>query len=172
MQAFLLQAKQQRGRTLKIEMMVVLSKQNLHELGDILHLAKALGFGHILVLDPIPVDEVAMALCPSAAEISAAGQELIELADDAGLNVTCWFRQEPVPPKAIPHCLQPWEYMFIRANGDVAPCCAVFGSERGVTMGNVLEESFETIWLGEPYRKFRSSSVSGTNDLCRICPYY
>ena len=129
-QAFLLQAKQQRGGTLMIEMMVVVSKQNLDEMRDIVRLAKDLGFGHVRALDPIPVDEIAMALCPSAAELSAAGRELVEAAADFGLKATCWFRQEPMPPKALPHCLQPWEYMFIRSNGDVAPCCAVFGSER------------------------------------------
>lgn len=170
--AFLRQAKQQRGGTLKIEMMVVVSKQNLREMRDIVRLAKELGFGHVRALDPIPVDEIAMALCPSAAELSAAGQELVESAADLGLKATCWFRQATIPPKALPHCMQPWEYMFIRANGDVAPCCAVFGSERGAMMGNVLEEDFGTIWLGERYREFRRTNVSGTNDLCRICPYY
>jgi hypothetical protein len=39
-------------------------------------------------------------------------------------------------------------------------------------MGNILEQGFETIWLGEHYRKFRKASASGTNDLCRICPSY
>ena len=171
-QAFLLQAKQQRGGTLNIGMNVVVSKQNLHEMGDILRLAKELGFGNVYVLDLIPVDQIAVALCPSVTELSAVHQELVELAADLGLKLTCFFRRDTIPPKAIPRCLQPWEYMFIRANGDVAPCAALFGSNKGTVVGNILERSFGTIWLGENYRKFRRASVSGTNDLCRICPFY
>jgi radical SAM protein with 4Fe4S-binding SPASM domain len=169
---FLLQPDRQRGKTLNAAMNVVLSKQNLHETGDILRLAAELGFGQVYVLDPIPLDEIATALCPSLEEVSAARQELAPLAMELGLKVTCYFRRDTLVPRASPGCLQPWEYVFIRANGDVAPCCALFGSGRGAVMGNVLEEDFGTIWLGEPYREFRRTSLSGTNDLCRICPYY
>jgi pyrroloquinoline quinone biosynthesis protein E len=171
-QEFLLQAKEERDGTLNIEMSVVLSKQNLHELGDVLRLASELGFGSINALDPIPLNETAAALCPSVTELSAAHQELVEVAADLGLKVTYFFRRDATPPKALPSCLQPWEYAFIRANGDVAPCCALFGSDRGAVMGNVLERGFRTIWLGERYRKYRRASASGTNDRCRICPYY
>ena len=62
-------------------------------------------------------------------------------------------------------------YMFIRATGDVAPCCAVFGSDTGAVMGNILGEYFEALWRGDRYREFRTTLVSGTNDLCRTCPY-
>jgi radical SAM protein with 4Fe4S-binding SPASM domain len=89
-----------------------------------------------------------------------------------GLKITCYFRRDAFVPRAAPGCLQPWEYVFLRANGDVAPCCALFGSDRGAVMGNVLEEDFRAIWLGERYREFRRTSLAGTNDLCRICPYY
>jgi radical SAM protein with 4Fe4S-binding SPASM domain len=171
-QEFLLQAKQQRGGTLDIGMNVVLSKQNLHEMGDILRLARELGIGSVYFLEMIPVDKIAIDLCPSATELSAAHQELVELAADLGLKATCFFRQDIVPPKTPPHCLQPWDYMFIRANGDVAPCAALFGSDKGIVVGNILKQDFGTIWLGESYRKFRRASVSGTNELCRICPFH
>jgi radical SAM protein with 4Fe4S-binding SPASM domain len=170
--AFLLQARQQRGGTLNIGMNVVVGKQNLDEMGDILRLASELGFGDVYVMDPVPVDDVALSLCPSIAEVSALRQELAGLAADLGLKVTCFFRRERIPPKAFPRCLQPWEYMFIRPEGDVAPCAALFGSDKGVVAGNIFEQGFGTIWLGEHYRKFRRASASGTNDLCRICPYY
>lgn len=171
-QEFLLQAQQQRGRTLNIGMNVVVSKQNLHEMGDILRLARELGIGSVYFLEMIPVDKIAIDLCPSATELSAAHQELVELAADLGLKATCFFRQDIVPPKTPPHCLQPWDYMFIRVNGDVAPCAALFGSDKGIVVGNILKQDFGTIWLGESYRKFRRASVSGTNELCRICPFH
>ena len=52
-------------------MNVVVGKQNLREMGDILRLAKELGFGNVYILDLIPVDESAIAACLSAAELSA-----------------------------------------------------------------------------------------------------
>jgi radical SAM protein with 4Fe4S-binding SPASM domain len=171
-QEFVLQAKKQRGRTLTVGLNVVVSKQNLHEVGGILRLARELGIGNVYFLEVIPVDTIAMDLRLSAAEISAVHEELVELAADLGLKVTCFFRRDKIPPETPPHCLQPWEYMFIRANGDVAPCAALFGSDKGVVVGNILEQDFETIWLGEPYRKHRRGSVSGTNELCRTCFFY
>jgi pyrroloquinoline quinone biosynthesis protein E len=170
--AFLLQARQQRGKTLNIAMNMVISKENLRETADILHLAAELGFGHVYLLDPIPLDEIATALCAPATEVSAARQELAKVAKGLGLKLTCYVRRDTQVFKASPGCLQPWEYVFIRANGDVAPCCALFGSDQGAVMGNVLEQKFEMIWLGERYREFRRTSLTGTNDLCRICPMY
>jgi len=124
-------------------------------------------------MHPIAVDEAAAALCPSRSELSTVRREdLAELAGGLGLKVTCFFRRATSPPKSIPRCLQPWEYVFIRANGDIAPCCAVFGSENGAVMGNLLEQDFEEIWRGEPFREFRGTSASGTNAWCRVCPYY
>ena len=169
---FLLQARQQRAETLRLEMNLVLSKRNLPEMGGILRLAAELGFENVCALDPIPVDETAMALCPSATEIQAARQELVKAATDLGLKLICYFRRDASRPITVLWCMQPWEIMFIRANGDVAPCCAVYGSDRAAVMGNILEKDFGTIWLGERYREFRRTSLAGTNDLCRTCPYY
>jgi pyrroloquinoline quinone biosynthesis protein E len=170
--AFLLQARQRRGKSLNIAMNMVISKENLRQTADILHLAAELGFGHVFLLDPIPLDEIAAALCPPATEVSAARQELTKVANGLGLKLTCYVRRDRQVVKASPGCLQPWEYVFIRANGDVAPCCALFGSDQGAVMGNVLEQKFEMIWRGERYREFRRTSLAGTNDLCRICPMY
>ena len=61
-------------------------------------------------------------------------------------------------------CMQPWDYAFIRANGDAAACRALFGSDKGAGMGNVFAEPFEAIWRGE----FRASSARGTS----VCPFY
>ena len=81
---FLLRSKRQRGRTLDIGMNVVVSKQNRHEIGDILRLAAEMGFGNVYVIDLIPVDDIATSMYLSDAELSAVHQELVELAADSG----------------------------------------------------------------------------------------
>ena len=88
------------------------------------------------------------------------------------MKISCFFRRESALPRVIPRCTQPWEYVFIRATGDVAPCCALFGSEKGAVMGNILRQPFGDIWRGDPFREFRRTSASGANALCRVCPYY
>ncbi len=171
--ALLTAAKQQRGRALNIGINVVLSKGNLKEIKDIIRMAANLGFDSVYVLQPIPVDDVGAALCPSPAELATLRQEeLFDLARGLALNIQFFLHRAASLLKFMPRCMQPWEYVFIRANGDVAPCCAVFGSDKGAIMGNIFQQEFNAIWRGEPFQQFRKTSASGTNPLCRICPYY
>jgi radical SAM protein with 4Fe4S-binding SPASM domain len=170
---FLAEAKQQRPGTLSIWMNVVVSRENLSEMEDIVRLAAELGFEGASLMHPIPVDERAAALCPSLAEPSIERQEDVSaLGRSLGLKLLCSFRRAKTPPEALPRCTQPWEYVFIRTNGDVAPCCALFGSEKGAVMGNILEQEFVDIWQGERFRAFRRTNALGGNTQCRICPYH
>ncbi len=170
---FSIAAKQQQGRTLCIGLNILVNKQNLHEVEDIIRLAAELGVDSVSILHPIPIDDIAAALCPSPTELSTVRQEdLLELARDLGLRILFFCQRVTSLPKLMPRCMQPWEFVFIRANGDVAPCCAVFGSEKGAIMGNIFRQEFNDIWHGERFRDFRRTSASGTNALCRICPYY
>lgn len=90
------------------------------------------------------------------------------------LGVAATFRlrrQESYRPIGI-RCLQPWMYTFIRATGDAAPCCLVFGSDKAAVMGSLAAEDFKDVWLGDRYRDFRTTCATGANDLCLACPYY
>ncbi len=169
---FVLRARQVRGRALSIGMNTVISKNNLQEVRDILRLAAQWRLDIVYILDPIPIDQTTMALCASDQDVSAAGQELARLAASLGQKVAISLRRAASSPRLCPACLQPWNYTCIRTNGDVVPCCAVFGSDRMPVMGNVFQQDFTTIWHGERYREFRRSLLSGTNELCRICPCY
>jgi radical SAM protein with 4Fe4S-binding SPASM domain len=170
---FLAEAKRQRPSDLRIGASAVINRQNLSEIGDIVRLTAKMGFDNLGILDPIPVDDVAASLCLSKEEFSNLRQgELCKLAEGLGLRIVLFLRHSPWLGKLIPRCMQPWEYMFIRANGNVAPCCAVFGSETGAVVGNVFRQTFPEIWHGDPFRAFRKSYASGKNALCRVCPYH
>jgi len=170
--AFLTEAKERRSRGLNVGVSIVVNKRNLGEIGDIVRLGAKLGFDAVYVLDPIPVDGVAESLCPSAAEMSAVRQGVTALAKSLGLKISCSFRRASTLPRLLPRCTQPWEYVFIRATGDVAPCCALFGSDKGAVVGNLFRQPFDDVWHGDPFREFRRASAAGTNPLCRLCPYY
>jgi radical SAM protein with 4Fe4S-binding SPASM domain len=165
--------KWQPGRKLSLTANVVVSKQNLSEVPDIVRLAARLGFQGVSVMDSIPVDDVAAALCPTAQELGTLRREdLAKLAGTLGLKLLGYSQRAAVPPQAMPRCTQPWEYIFVGADGDVAPCCALFGTGKRAVMGNILRDEFQDIWRGERFRQFRKSSALGTNALCRICPMY
>ena len=160
-------------RRLRVGALTVLTKRTLGEIEGIIRLAADLGFEHITILDAIPVDDVAASLCASQAEYSTVcPEDLSALGRTVGIEVFFELRREQTPPKASVRCLQPWEYVFIRAGGDVAPCCALFGSDKAAVMGNLFQDSFADVWHGARFREFRRTSSLGTNPLCQTCPYY
>lgn len=171
------EAKQRRARTLSVSMSTVISSANYSEIPQILLLAASLGFDRVSFLGLEAVDDVAASLRPSGAEMSTIREEeLLDLAATVGLEVpglarSSWPRPLVRLSNAIglPRCTQPWESIFVRANGDVAPCNALFGSDRAAVMGNVFRQSFNDVWLGKPFREFRQAKVLGTNPLCRAC---
>ncbi|GAC1657546.1 MAG: hypothetical protein NVS9B12_09680 [Vulcanimicrobiaceae bacterium] len=62
-------------------------------------------------------------------------------------------------------CVDPWYFVDIRTNGDVAPCCY-----RGPAVGNVKVQSLAEIFNGEPVREVRRSLLEGDLDeLCGRC---
>ena len=157
---FLAQAKRQRGQTLSTGMNIVASKQNLSEMGNLFRLAAKLGFDNVYVMHPIPVDETAALMCPSPDELSTLRQEdLEELAGSLGLKVTCFFRRPPSPHKTGPRCMQPWEHLFIRANGDVASCrpCSVL--TKGLSWAICSSRIFKRSGVANGFGSFRRTSA-------------
>ena len=65
-------------------------------------------------------------------------------------------------------CYQVPTYLKIKPDGSVYPCC------RGIKetyMGNIKEESLESIWNGKRYQKLRKEFFTGKlRKCCRDCP--
>ncbi len=89
-------------------------------------------------------------------------------AAEAGSPVATPAPSRPAPRPATcsrVRCQDPWDSVVINYKGEVNPCCM---SQR--VMGNVNQSSFEEIWDGEPYRKFREELLSETPPPeCRSC---
>jgi radical SAM protein with 4Fe4S-binding SPASM domain len=67
-------------------------------------------------------------------------------------------------------CMLPWEIPFLDKDGRVFACC--YASQEGAeVLGDVTQASFDEIWQGEPYQKFRQGLVEGTSmpAICRTC---
>ncbi len=170
---FLADARQRRGPTLSVGANVVLCRENLAEIGQIMRLLASLGFGHVYLMHPIPVNDTAAALCASPAELAAASKaEMVRLGRTLGLAVTCSFQRSGSAGSVFPRCTQPWEYIFVRVNGNVAPCFALFGSDRAEVMGNLLDRISPPSGTATVFAPTAASNADGTNALCRVCPYY
>ncbi len=61
-------------------------------------------------------------------------------------------------------CLRLYYSLQVDWRGNVVPCC--FDKDSGQILGNLLEESFQSVWNGERYRAFRN----GMNRRGRILP--
>jgi radical SAM protein with 4Fe4S-binding SPASM domain len=61
-------------------------------------------------------------------------------------------------------CLVPWFGVDITATGDLAPCHVYYD----LVMGNLHKQSFEEIWNGEKYQRFREYMLQ--NKFMSICP--
>lgn len=66
-------------------------------------------------------------------------------------------------------CIEPWEFFYVAQNGDVYPCCHLWGNP----FGNVWSQSFEEIWNGEKMKEIRNEIKNkGYAKLCleSACP--
>jgi radical SAM protein with 4Fe4S-binding SPASM domain len=57
-----------------------------------------------------------------------------------------------------PMCFQPFKTFYVRADGDVRPCCF---SRDGTSLGNLHKQDMKEIWDGEPYRQLREGVLNG-----------
>jgi radical SAM protein with 4Fe4S-binding SPASM domain len=144
----------------------------MSELEDIVRMGADLGFRNVNFLDPIPVDEITAAQVPSETEFAELPcDELSELGRSLGIGVSWQTRRKTGSSARHQRCLHPWNTVFIRADGNVQPCPALFGTDRAAVMGNILQEGFAELWNGQSYREYRRGNRLRTNALCRVCPY-
>ncbi|MBI2470485.1 MAG: SPASM domain-containing protein [Planctomycetes bacterium] len=67
-------------------------------------------------------------------------------------------------------CMLPWTETMINWDGSILPCCAVYSEKHA--FGNILENSFKTIWNNEKYIAARKEILGMKNDkqtICHIC---
>ena len=67
-------------------------------------------------------------------------------------------------------CPKPFYELYIRANGDVSPCCVDWDGR--LKIGNVMQESLKELWEGPAIKLYRNLHLTGNRcDLsaCRDC---
>lgn len=67
------------------------------------------------------------------------------------------------------HCWKLWHSCVITWDGLVVPCC--FDKDAEYKMGDLKAESFDSLWMSEKYKEFRSSVLKSRSeiDICKNC---
>jgi radical SAM protein with 4Fe4S-binding SPASM domain len=71
--------------------------------------------------------------------------------------------------KMLNHCWRLWHSSVITWDGKMVPCC--FDKDASYLMGDLQSESFEKVWKGNSYTKFRQSLLRSRKDIdiCTNC---
>lgn len=65
-----------------------------------------------------------------------------------------------IPKNTIRTCRDMWERPYVDSSGHVTPCC-LLPDGAIMSLGNLSEQRFEDIWLGEAYNTLRQQHLTG-----------
>ena len=175
----------------EVRLVLVIMRQNLHELPGLVRLAHGLGVRNVFVQH----------LCHDFAESSLPEhyrpmREFVEsetlLGEDparvgryfgearaaaAELGVT--LRLPRTDPRPHPHgtpgrsrCGWPWDGAYVSYQGYSMPCCMISTPDR-LNFGKFTEQGVGAIWNGPDYQAFRDQlSSDDPPEVCRSCALY
>ncbi|MBO6661464.1 MAG: SPASM domain-containing protein [Roseivirga sp.] len=131
-------------------------KPNEHQLDDVKRLANEL-----------EVDEVAF----KTAQIYGYedGSELIPTIEKYSRYKQLSSGKWAIKNKLVNHCWKMWHSCVITWDGKVVPCC--FDKDAHYQLGEMKEQTFESIWRGESYTRFRQSLIKSRSEIemCKNC---
>jgi radical SAM protein with 4Fe4S-binding SPASM domain len=85
------------------------------------------------------------------------------------MDITFNLRMAPLgQPIKRPRCFMPFNYIFIRSNGNIQPCCMITNNTKH-SMGNIFQNNLSEIWNNELYKNFRKLMWYGNPDICKKC---
>jgi len=148
--------KRLKSRTPHIIFQFLVVKPNEHQIGEVKRLANELG-----------VDEVAL----KTAQIYdyRAGSDLIPSIGRYSRYRKMADGTYAIKNQLLDHCWKMWHSCVITWDGKVVPCC--FDKDAHFVLGDLMKNSFQEIWRGEPYRQFRESLFRSRSEIeiCKNC---
>lgn len=179
-----------RSRRPAIGLVMVLMRQNLHELPDLVRLAHRWSVDDLFVQhlchdfgeSSLPARYAGMRDFVRSQALGEEDREIVahyfdrarRAADELGLSL----RLPPLLPGAVqadaetPRCDWPWRGMYISYQGYAMPCCMV-GTPDRIHFGNGVDRGLQTIWESDDYRVFREQLNSDDPpEICRSCSVY
>ncbi|TAK35120.1 MAG: radical SAM protein [Chloroflexota bacterium] len=157
----------------------VAMRRNAEELPKVVELAHQVGARWVMAKGIIPLSQNTFeeSLLHEPDRARAVAREAKAMADK--YHVSLSLGSELTDPEAYSIsrqgagdgrglCQEPWETVFITADGSVEPCCILYSGE---PMGNIHEQSFDEIWNNEKYQRLRAMLYAGKMpEACKDCP--
>jgi radical SAM protein with 4Fe4S-binding SPASM domain len=175
----------------RLRMVMVLMRQNLHELPDLVRLAHQYGmeslFAQHLCHDfgesSLPahyrpmrnfVEEQTL-LSEDAGRVERYFAEARQVAKERGVDLRLPRTRKRLHAPGTPgpdRCDWPWHGPYVSYQGLVMPCCMIATPDR-LNFGDVTERGIDAIWNGAGYEGFRRQLASDEPpEICRSCSIY
>jgi radical SAM protein with 4Fe4S-binding SPASM domain len=175
----------------RVRMVMVLMRQNLHELPDQVRFAARWEMESLFVQhlchdfgeSSLPAHYRPMRDFVQSQTLLEENLDRIEhyfglareVATELGVDLRLpRSRPRPHPPgtPGRTRCNWPWSGGYVSYTGDAMPCCMVSTPDRA-NMGNMFTEGAETVWNNEVYATFRQQLESDLPpEICRSCALY
>jgi MoaA/NifB/PqqE/SkfB family radical SAM enzyme len=174
-----------------LRMVVVVMRQNLHELPDLVRLARRCAMESVFVQhlchdfgeSSLPVhywpmrdfvqSETLLEVDPGRVEQYFA--EAREVARELGVDLRLPRTRKRFHPPGTAgpdRCDWPWHGAYISYQGLAMPCCMIATPDR-MNFGSMAEQGVDAVWSGEGYEAFRRQLASDEPpEICRSCSVY
>jgi radical SAM protein with 4Fe4S-binding SPASM domain len=175
----------------EVRIVLVIMRENLHELPELVRLARGLGVNKVFVQhlchdfaeSSLPqhyrpmrefVEEETL-LKEDPARVERYFGEARAAATELGVDL----RLPRTDPRPHPHgtpgrkrCGWPWDGAYISYQGYSMPCCMISTPDR-LNFGKITEQGVEATWNGAQYEAFRAQlSSDDPPEVCRSCALY
>jgi radical SAM protein with 4Fe4S-binding SPASM domain len=175
----------------RLRMVTVIMRQNLHELPDLVRLARRYAMESLFVQHlchdfgeaSLPshyrpmqafVEEQTL-LGEDAARVEHYFGVAAEVARQVGVDLRLPRTRKRLHPPGTPgpnRCDWPWHGPYVSYQGLAMPCCMIATPDR-MNFGSMAEKGVEAVWNGEKYETFRRQLASDEPpDICRSCSIY
>lgn len=170
----------------RVRLVMVVMRDNLHELPDMVALARDVGVDSLFVQhlcqdygeESLPeryrpmrqfVDDQTL-LNDDHARVTRYFDAARERARTLGVDLR--LPRTQVVEQSRGRCTWPWDGPYISYDGTAMPCCMI-GTPDRVNFGRVTEQGVDAVWRGAGYEAFRVALASDAPpDVCRSCALY
>ena len=176
------------SRTPDVRLVLVLMRQNMHEVPALVRLAAEHGVDGVLVqrlahpLDEptlpsryIPVRsyiDTAQLRREDEAKAAELFSEARQLAAELGVELNLPRLRGEARAAGTGRCTWPWDGLYLTARGEMLPCCMV-GTPDRANLGSVNDAPIEAVWNGPEARAFRAALAGPTPPrICTSCALY
>ena len=175
----------------RLHMVMVIMRQNLHELPDLVRFAHRYSMESIFVQhlchdfgeSSLPEQYLPMRafikeetlLEEDPQRIARYFEEACQVAQELGIDLRLprlRMRQHAPGTTGRQRCDWPWRGAYFSYQGYAMPCCMVSTPDR-INFGNVSEQPAEALWNGAQYQGFRDQLASEQPpEVCSSCSIY